>query len=33
MKWLLKIINTLLGKSKHKVFDKSELEYQDGDNT
>ena len=33
MKWLMNIINNLLGKSERKVFDKSDLEYQDGDNT
>ena len=33
IKWLIKIINKLLGNSERKVFNKSDLEYQDGDNT
>jgi len=33
MKWLMNIFNKLVGKSARKVFDKSDLEYQDGDNT
>ncbi len=33
MKWLKKIINKIFKRQDTKVFDKSDLEYQDGDNT
>ena len=33
MKWLKKIINKIFKRQHTKVFDKSDLEYQDGDNT
>ena len=33
MKWLKKIFNEIFKRQDTKVFDKSDLEYQDGDNT
>jgi|MDSX01.1.fsa_nt_gb hypothetical protein len=33
MKWLKKIINKIFKRQDTKVFDKADLEYQDGDNT
>jgi len=33
MKWLFNFINRIFNRSKTKIFDKSDLEYKDSDNT
>ena len=33
MSWLKKFFNKFFGKSERKIFDKSDLEYKDSDNT
>ena len=33
MKWLLNLFNKIFNRSKRKIFDKSDLQYQDSDNT
>ena len=33
MNWLKNLFTKFFGKTKRKIFDKSDLEYQDSDNT